>query len=169
MRILKRIFILFYFSSSLFAYEDTNKLLIEAKKNLDKNETKKAIGIYQKLYKKDVAEASYSLGMIYGYRINNIDKNNKLAIKYLEKATLKNHKKAPFYLALILSNSNDANQTKIENLVKKSAYSGFNKAQFQYGKLLLENNKTKEACFWIDKARKQDNMDAETLWKKIVR
>jgi len=151
----------------LLSNDNTIDLLNKANTVIQNNKTQNAIIIYRELDKKDVIEANFNLGMIYGFGVNGIDKNRKLAIKHLRKASLKHHIKAPFYLSLILSGDEDVNETKILLLVLESAVSGFDKAQFEFGKILLDRNKTKESKVWIDKARKQGNLDAEALWYEL--
>lgn len=151
----------------LLANDNTSFLLNKANIFIQNNKTQNAITIYKELAKKNVIEANFNLGMIYGFGINGIDKNRILASKYLSNATSKNHTKAPYYLSLILSSEEDVNQTKIFMLVLESAVSGFDKAQLEFGRILLDKNKTKESKEWIDKARKQGNMEAEALWYEL--
>jgi len=148
----------------LLAKDNISALLEKANILIEKNKMQDAITIYKELSKNDIKEANFNLGMIYGFGINDMDKNKKLAIMYLNKATLKHHKKAPYYLSMLLASKEDLNETKILMLIIESAVSGFDKAQLEFGKILLDQNKTKEAKEWIDKARKQGNTDAKVLW-----
>jgi TPR repeat protein len=152
----------------LFANDSTtpNALLIKANEFINNDKIENAIDIYDKLDNKSIVEASYNLGMIYGFGINNIDIDKKLAIHYLSKATQAGHKKAPYYLALILSEEEDINKNQIIKLILESAVLGFDKAELEFGKILLDKNNTKEAKKWIKKSRMQGNIEAEILWEE---
>ena len=151
----------------LFATDKIDNLLQKANLFLEKNQVQEAIVIYDKLIKEDVIEANYNLGMIYGFGIGDIEKNITKSIENLQIATLGYHKKAPYYLALILSSVEDKNETVIMKNIIQSATSGYDKAELAFAKLLLDNNNTKDALEWINKARKQGNKDAEILWNKF--
>jgi len=141
--------------------------LLKAKTFLDQNKTKQAIEIYKQLDSDNIVEAKYNLGMIYGFGVNGIKKEKQKAKRYLAEAALAHHKKAPYYLALLLSGERDANKTKILLLIMESAVSGFDKSQFEYGKILFDLNKTEDAKVWIQKACKQGNRKAQKFWKEM--
>ena len=145
--------------------DNTVVLLSKAKHFLDQNKTTEAIKIYKKLDLNNIVEAKYNLGMIYGFGINGIKKEKQKAKYYLTEAASAHHKKAPYYLAMLLSGEKDANKTKIMLHVMESAVSGFDKSQLEYGKILYDLNKTEDAMVWIQKACNQGNQEAQKFLK----
>ena len=165
---MRLIFIWSIVYSILYADIDFEKNRLEqAWEYLNKNKTQKAIEIYESLSKDNVGEVYYNLGMIYGFGINHIKKDNKLAIKYLEQARNLHHKKAPYFLSMLYANMLDRNETKIMMLIIESASDGYDEAELMIGKIFLDQNKTDNAKQWFEKASKQGNVKAKEFLKQL--
>jgi len=159
-----RIIYLLLLCSLLYGDIDVSNIQLKKAYNyLHKHQIQKAIEIYKNLSKDCIADADYNLGIIYYF----IQKDNKLAFYYFQKASNTGLPEAKYYLAVLLSKKAKIKDDTIVKLIIESAVAGYPDAQEAFGKLLLDINKTDDAKQWFEKASKQGNVKAKEFLKRL--